>query len=96
MEYLTPFTRKIHPDEIWLYRNPQTPSYIPAAVLWPLGAFSCFLTFFIFYAKYRNQCDFIQANLAVLLSISINGIFTDVLKLLVGKFLFITSFKYTL
>ena len=34
MEKLQPFQRKIHPDELWLYKNPLTESYVPSKMLW--------------------------------------------------------------
>ena len=34
LEGATPFTRKIQPDELWLYKNPRSDSYIPTSVLW--------------------------------------------------------------
>jgi diacylglycerol diphosphate phosphatase/phosphatidate phosphatase len=34
MEKLQPFQRKIHPDELWLYKNPVTESYVPSKMLW--------------------------------------------------------------
>lgn len=34
LEKAEPFTRKIHEDELWLYRNPRTESFVPTTVLW--------------------------------------------------------------
>jgi len=34
LEKAEPFTRKIHEDELWLYRNPRTDSFVPTTVLW--------------------------------------------------------------
>jgi len=34
LEGATPFTRKIQPDELWLYKNPRSDSYVPTSVLW--------------------------------------------------------------
>lgn len=34
LEGATPFTRKIQPDELWLYKNPRSDSYVPTNVLW--------------------------------------------------------------
>lgn len=34
MEKLQPFERKIHADELWLYKNPVTESYVPSRMLW--------------------------------------------------------------
>ncbi len=38
MEKLQPFERKIHADELWLYKNPVTESYVPSKMLWVLMA----------------------------------------------------------
>lgn len=34
LEYGEPFRRKIHPDELWLYKNPRTESYVTTRILW--------------------------------------------------------------
>ena len=39
LETWTPFIRKIHPEEIWLYRNPMTDSYVPSHLLWSFVTF---------------------------------------------------------
>lgn len=85
LERATPFKRKIHPDEIWLYRNPRTDSYVPTEILWPFVfgiPCSIFLTHFLIT---KNKFEFIQANLAISLALGLNGIITNVLKLCVGK-----------
>lgn len=40
LEHIQPFERKIHPEEMWLYKNPVTVSYIPAkTLLWVVYTF---------------------------------------------------------
>lgn len=34
LEKAEPFTRTIHEDELWLYRNPRTDSFVPTTILW--------------------------------------------------------------
>lgn len=84
-EKATPFNRKIHPDEIWLYRNPRTDSYVPVQVLWPFVFGVPCTIFLIHFLMTRNKLEFIQANLALSLAFGFNGIITNVLKLCVGN-----------
>ncbi|GIY18086.1 phospholipid phosphatase 5 [Caerostris extrusa] len=84
-EYGEPFHRKIHPDELWLYKNPRTDSYVPTRILW---IFICIVPFFIiFLSNLLNKCkaDGIQAFLALTLSFGINGVITNAVKLIVGR-----------
>lgn len=85
LEKGTPFKRKIHPDELWMYKNPRTDSYVPSQVMWPfVFAVPCTL-FFGHFLITRNKLEFIQANLSFSLAIGLNGIITNLLKLVVGK-----------
>lgn len=34
LEFTEPFERKIHPEELWLYKNPRKEDYVPTNVLW--------------------------------------------------------------
>lgn len=85
LEHGTPFKRKIHQDELWLYRNPRTDSYVPSEVLWPFVLAVPCTVFFCHFLISRNKLEFIQANLAFSLALGLNGILTNVLKLCVGK-----------
>lgn len=85
LERATPFKRKIHPDEIWLYRNPRTQSYVPTEVLWPFVFGVPCTIFLIHLAVSKNRLEFIQANMAISLALGLNGIVTNVLKLCVGR-----------
>ncbi|XP_034933721.1 phospholipid phosphatase 5-like isoform X2 [Chelonus insularis] len=66
LEKTEPFNRKIHDDELWLYKNPKTDSYVPTTVLW-------------------DKVDFAQAVLAVTLALGLNGLITNVIKIIVGR-----------
>ncbi|KAF8767646.1 Phospholipid phosphatase 4 like protein [Argiope bruennichi] len=84
-EYAEPFQRKIHPEELWLYKNPRTDSYVPTRILW---VFICIVPFFIIsLSNLLNKCkaDGIQAFLALTLSFGINGVVTNAIKLIVGR-----------
>lgn len=92
MERATPFKRKIHPDEIWLYRNPRTDSYVPTEILWPfVFGIPCSI-FLIHFLITKNKLEFIQANLAISLALGLNGIITNVLKLCVGTAFYVSKF----
>lgn len=85
LEKGTPFKRKIHQDELWMYKNPRTDSYVPSQVLWPFVlAVPCTL-FFGHFLITRNKLEFIQVNLSFSLAVGLNGIITNLLKLVVGK-----------
>lgn len=85
LEKAAPFQRKIHPDEIWLYRNPRTQSYVPTEVLWPFVFGIPCTVFLIYLLVSKNKLEFIQANMGLTLALGLNGIITNVLKLCVGK-----------
>lgn len=82
---IAPFERKIQPDELWLYRNPRTDSYVTEHMLWPLVIGGPLLMFFIHFLITRNKIDFLQSHLALTLSLGLNAVLTDVLKLTVGE-----------
>ncbi|XP_037783034.1 phospholipid phosphatase 5-like [Penaeus monodon] len=85
LEQTAPFVRKIHIDELWLYKNPRTPSYVPTNLLWPLVfAVPTFVMFVFFLAK-RNKTDFCQSLLAFSLALGLNGVITNIIKLVVGR-----------
>lgn len=85
MEELAPFERKIHKEELWLYSNPMTDSYVPSWVLWPIVFTAPATVFIIYFLISRNKVEFVQAILAVTLAICLNGLLTNSLKLMVGR-----------
>lgn len=87
MEKLQPFERKIHPEEMWLYKNPMTASYIPASLLWPIVVFAPLVVIFTVFLlrKPRTILELVQALLAFSLALGLNGLVTDVMKLIVGR-----------
>ncbi|XP_031626621.1 phospholipid phosphatase 5 [Contarinia nasturtii] len=85
LEKGSPFKRKIHTDEIWLYRNPRTDSFVPTSILWPfVFGIPCSI-FLIHFLATKNKVEFLQANLSLSLALGLNGIITNVLKLCVGR-----------
>lgn len=85
MEKSTPFTRKIHPDEIWLYRNPRTEDYVPGNVMWPMVLTIPTGIFILYFFYSRDRTELWHSLMGWTLALGLNGIFTDVLKLLVGE-----------
>ena len=90
-ESAEPFNRVIHQEEVWLYQNPKTDSYVTSTHLWfsivmPLPCLP------ILYHFISQKCsvaflneDVINANLAITLLLPLNGVITNVLKLTVGR-----------
>ena len=85
LENAEPFTRKIHEDELWLYKNPRTNSYVPTTVLWPLVFVMPTIVIFLAFLVYKDKTDSYQAVLSVTLALGFNGAITDILKLIVGR-----------
>eukprot|EP00062_Callorhinchus_milii_P026127 gi/632987878/ref/XP_007882801.1/ PREDICTED: phosphatidate phosphatase PPAPDC1B-like [Callorhinchus milii] len=86
-ESLTPFQRVIHPEEMWLYKNPRTE--IDRVPTWQMFAIS-FLTplFTIFFMRLLNKSeagDVKEGCLAATLGLVLNGVITNTIKLAVGR-----------
>ncbi|KAK2715438.1 phospholipid phosphatase 5-like [Artemia franciscana] len=85
MEEWPAFERKIHQEELWLYKNPRTPSYVPSEMLWFLVVFVPLVVFSICFLVTKDFSDLINALLGYTLSMGINGVITDAIKLTVGR-----------
>ena len=85
LELLEPFQRIIHQEEKWLYQHPITPEYISSPNLWKMVAFLPVLVIFLFYCINRSINDVLAAIQVFTLSIPLNGVITDVIKLAVGR-----------
>ena len=93
LEWQKPFQRVIHKEELWLYSNPTTSSYISGAQLWIFIVFPLpFLP--IVYHIIANtkktkpnlfKSDLISATLAITLLLPLNGVITDLIKNAVGR-----------
>lgn len=85
LEHSTPFKRKIHPDEIWLYRNPRTSDYVPISILWPVVFIVPLLVITLNFIINRERNDVSQSIFGFTLTIGLNGVITDTIKLIVGR-----------
>ncbi|XP_078421543.1 phospholipid phosphatase 5-like [Cetorhinus maximus] len=86
-ETLTPFHRIIHPEEMWLYKNPR--SERDTVPTWHMFAIS-FLTplMVILLMKVLNRTengDVKEGCLAASLGLVLNGVITNTLKLVIGR-----------
>ncbi|KAF4517633.1 hypothetical protein B566_EDAN002864 [Ephemera danica] len=85
MERLPPFQRVIQPEELWMYKYPHQASYFPVTILWPLVLLAPTIVISFFFWLRRDTRDAHQAILAVTLALSLNGMITDVIKVIVGR-----------
>uniref|UniRef100_A0A1I8MGA6 Phosphatidic acid phosphatase type 2/haloperoxidase domain-containing protein n=1 Tax=Musca domestica TaxID=7370 RepID=A0A1I8MGA6_MUSDO len=85
LETQTAFKRVIHPEEMWMYKNPRTRDYVSplsllmAVIIGPLvvTAFHLMLT--------KDRRDFRAASWAWTLILGLNGLATSLLKISVGR-----------
>lgn len=84
-EMKEPFVRKIHPDEMWLYRNPRTPSYVPLMLLYPAVIGLAAVVFVANFLNTRDFTDFKCAWLGFTLADTLNGVITHSIKVAVGR-----------
>jgi diacylglycerol diphosphate phosphatase/phosphatidate phosphatase len=83
-----PFIRKILQDEIYLYRYPNMPSYVPTTILWPLVIIVPLLIplfYWLAIIGFQNYQDFKSSVLAHTLAVGLNGLFVDIIKIAVGR-----------
>ncbi|XP_071947681.1 phospholipid phosphatase 5-like isoform X1 [Antedon mediterranea] len=84
-EELKPFIRIIQPEEMWLYKNPVTPSYVTTPVMFCIAVFTPIVVIFIFFSLRGERTDLIQALLAVGLALPLCGIITNSIKNIYGR-----------
>jgi hypothetical protein len=86
LEMRAPFVRKLQPEEVWLYRNPPTVSYVPGDMLWKMVALVPVAAILSAYLVQRDRADLRAATLVATLAIPLNGVLTNIIKLCVGRY----------
>ncbi|KAL1266770.1 hypothetical protein QQF64_002445, partial [Cirrhinus molitorella] len=86
-EELPPFSREIQPEELWLYKfHPVKKDHVPTRYMFSIALFTPLLVIFFFaLLKKGGNGDVKEASLAVTLTLVLNGIFTNAIKLAVGR-----------
>lgn len=86
-EELPPFSREIQPEELWLYKfHPVKKDRVPTRFMFAIALFTPLLVIFLFaFLKQGGKGDLKEASLAVTLTLVLNGVFTNAVKLAVGR-----------
>ncbi|XP_051973639.1 phospholipid phosphatase 5-like [Xyrauchen texanus] len=86
-EELPPFRREIQPEELWLYRfHPVTKDRVSTHLMFTITLCTPLVVIFFFAIfKQAEKGEVKEASLAVTLTLVLNGVFTNAIKLAVGR-----------
>ncbi|XP_062410670.1 phospholipid phosphatase 5 [Sardina pilchardus] len=86
-EALPPFTREIQPEELWLYKFHHVENdHVPTSLMFSIALLTPLVAIFLFaFLRRADRGDVKEASLAVTLTLVLNGVFTNAVKLTVGR-----------
>ncbi|XP_024908663.1 phospholipid phosphatase 5-like [Cynoglossus semilaevis] len=86
-EQLPPFNREIQAEEMWLYKFHRVErDHVPTSLMFSVAFFTPLIVILVFtFMKKSEQGELREASLAVTLTLVLNGVFTNVIKLVVGR-----------
>ncbi|XP_070289358.1 phospholipid phosphatase 4 isoform X2 [Myotis yumanensis] len=86
-EFLDPFERVIQPEEVWLYKNPLVQSdNIPTRLMFAISFLTPLAVICVVKIIRRtDKTEIKEAFLAVSLALALNGVCTNTIKLIVGR-----------
>ncbi|XP_023694401.1 phospholipid phosphatase 5 [Paramormyrops kingsleyae] len=86
-EELPPFIRQIQPEELWLYKYHHVEyDRVPTAAMFSIACSVPLIVIVLFTILWRaDKGDLREAFLAVTLALGLNGVFTNTVKLIVGR-----------
>ncbi|XP_013200355.1 phospholipid phosphatase 5 [Amyelois transitella] len=85
METMTPYTRIILPNDMPDYKYPRRDSFVPSGMLWAVVLSVPFTLSLLAWAVCNDCNDALEVLLAWSLSLGINGVLTDTVKLITGR-----------